>query len=124
VEEDAAGRGAGILEREAKIRNGDGEQIVVERADDRSRVWIRCICAWRPRGELRFSVVAKGFLLVSGVSYTTVVALLYTGIGGRGREDGGAREENAQFLEVIKRRYVLWVKPLVEKEDVEHGRQG
>ncbi len=43
---------------------------------------------------------------------------------GRGREDGSAREENAQFLEVIERRYVLWVKPLVEKEDIEYGRQG
>jgi hypothetical protein len=34
VEEDAAGVSAGILEREAEIRNGDGEEIVIECADD------------------------------------------------------------------------------------------
>jgi hypothetical protein len=34
---------------------------------------------------------------------------------GEGKEDG----ENAQFLKVIERRYVLWMKPLVKEENVE-----
>ena len=55
MEEDTAGGGASILEREAEIRDGDGEEVVVECADDRSRVGMGCICR-RPRGELRFSV--------------------------------------------------------------------
>ena len=69
VEEDAAGVSAGILEGIAEIRDGDSEEIVVERADDRSRVGIRCICR-QPRGELRFSVVvAKDHPSVFGVSH-------------------------------------------------------
>ena len=34
MKEDAAGGSAGILERVAKIRDGDGEEIVVECAND------------------------------------------------------------------------------------------
>ena len=44
VEKDAAGGGTSVLERVAKIRNGDGIQVVVERAYDSARVDIRCIC--------------------------------------------------------------------------------
>ncbi len=69
VEEDAAGGNTGILDRVAEIRDWDGEEIIVECADDCSRFWIECICR-RPRGELRFStVVAKDFQSVFGVSH-------------------------------------------------------
>jgi hypothetical protein len=37
--------------------------------------------------------------------------------GGRGK--GEKIGENAQFLKVIERRYVLWMEPLVKEEDVE-----
>lgn len=43
VEEDAAGGSAGLLEREAEIRDGDGEEVIIECADDCSRVGISCI---------------------------------------------------------------------------------
>jgi hypothetical protein len=39
---------------------------------------------------------------------------------GERREDGDARKkENAQFLKVVERRYVLWMEPFVKEEDVE-----
>lgn len=107
------------MEREAEIRDGDGEEVVVECADDCSRVGMGCICR-RPRGELRFSVGLVPFRLVFGDLNR-----------GRARERERRGEEavrekrtNAQFLKIIERRYVLWMEPLVKKEDVEESGQG
>ena len=59
VEEDAAGGNAGLLDGVAESCDGDRVQLVVERADDCSRAGIGCNRRGRPRGELRFSVVAR-----------------------------------------------------------------
>lgn len=58
VEEDAAGGGAGLLDGVAESCDGNRVQVVVERADDCSRAGIG-IRHGRPRGELRFSVMAR-----------------------------------------------------------------
>lgn len=42
VEENAAGGGAGLLDGMAESRDGDRILVAVERADDCSRVTIRC----------------------------------------------------------------------------------
>ena len=112
MKKDAAGGSTGSVEGVTESRDRDSEQVIIERSDNRTGIWIGCVLNGSPRSKLRLSVVVQERL-------GSELLLICHQHGAKEARKGA--KDDSQHLKVIERRDGLWVKPLIQEDEVEKG---